>query len=90
MNINLLVLHRKESYPGEYAPEIVAVADEVQMDENPDWWHEEIDRQKKTIANDANAWAVVTIDVPTSQIMAALYPDAKADAKIVSTEKLPS
>lgn len=74
MKAHLLVLHRKESYDGEFGPEIVAVCDEFTMDENPAWWVEETARQKAAVGNNASAWAEVTIEVPTYALMTALYP----------------
>ena len=63
MRVTMLVLQRKVSYEGEMGPEILACADEVTLDENPDWWSEEVARQKASIANDA--------------IQKALYPEQR-------------
>lgn len=42
MRARLLVLHRKEMYPGENGPEIMAVADEYTLDQNSEWWESEV------------------------------------------------
>lgn len=75
MRVTLLALQRKNFYDGEHAPEIVASVDEATLDENPDWWPEEIARQKKSIGDDADAWAEITVEVPDGAIQKALYPN---------------
>ena len=72
MRVTMLVLQRKVSYEGEMGPEILACADEVTLDENPDWWSEEVARQKASIGNDADAWAV-----SNDAIQKALYPEQR-------------
>lgn len=74
MMIFLLVLHRKETYPGEYRPEVVSVVDEVTLEENPAWWVDEIAKQKAVIGDDAERWTVITASMPDNALMAALYP----------------
>jgi hypothetical protein len=41
MNFLILIGQRKERYPGEYAPEALAVIDEVGNEENPDYMREQ-------------------------------------------------
>lgn len=76
MKMTLLVLHRKERYEGEYLPEVISVVDEVTMDENPQWWDEELRKQKSIHhdGSDISAWAEIEIEVPTEDVMKALYP----------------
>lgn len=75
MKMRLLALHRKEDYPGQYLPEIMTVVDEGTLDENPEWWPAEIERQKKAHQDSTvAAWAEVEIEVPTQSILDALYP----------------
>lgn len=45
------------------------------LDENPQWWPEEIARQKDSIGDDAHAWAEITVEVPDDAIQKALYPN---------------
>ena len=74
MNVRLLVGHRKDSYPGEYAPEVVAVVDEFTIDDNPEWWSNEVAKQKALWGTDADAWAEIEVSLPREELMAALYP----------------
>lgn len=75
MRIELLILQRKESYPGELRPEIVSLVDEVTQDENPDWWPEEIEKQKRSMEDEAERWVIVSTEIPDAEIARALYPE---------------
>lgn len=77
MRARLLVLHRKEIYPGEFGPEVMAVADEYTLDQNPEWWENEVARQRDLVADDAAAWAEVDIEISADALMRALYPARK-------------
>ena len=86
LDVTLLVMHRNESYPGQFAPEVLAVVDELTLDVNPEWWTEEIAKQKASIGDDASAWAEVTVRLPVETLMSALYPTiAPLNANIVAT-----
>ena len=86
MRVTLLVLHRRESYPGQYSPEVMSVVDEVTLEENPDWGTEEVERQQNSVGGDASAWAQVSVELSTDQLMAALYPQPVVlDTTIVAT-----
>lgn len=74
MKIQLLALQRKERYPGEYGPEIVAVVDEHTLEESPEWWPIEIARHKADLGDEADAWAVLDVALPIAAVMSALYP----------------
>jgi hypothetical protein len=74
VRIELLVLHRKESYPGELAPEIVDVVDEYSLDEYPQGWADRVAEHKREIGNEASAWALVATSIEVDDLMAALYP----------------
>ena len=74
MEIQLLVLHRKEDFEGQLRPEVLAVVDEVTLEENPPWWPEEIAKQKAAVGDDAAAWAIVRATLDDEALMAALYP----------------
>lgn len=88
MKTHLLVMHRKESYPGEHAPEVLSVCDEWTMDENPEWWDKEVAMRKRTVGSDASAFAEIVVDLPTDTVMAALYPAPIVPATIVATTPL--
>jgi hypothetical protein len=38
---------RKETYPGQYAPEALEVMDEYGMEDNPEWLEGKLDEHKK-------------------------------------------
>ena len=80
LTVRLLILQRKCRYPGELAPEVMAVVDEVTLDENPSWWPDEISRHKDSVGDDADAWAEVEVDIPVDAVIAALYPTPKVPA----------
>ncbi len=73
--IRLLIAHRKETYHGQFAPEILAGVDEWTLDENPDYWVEKVAAEKAEQDDDVNAWAEVEIELNTADLMAALYPN---------------
>lgn len=87
MRARLLVLHRKEIYPGEFGPEIMAVADEYTLDQNSEWWENEVARQKSLVADEASAWAEVDIEISADALMRALYPGRKSLAVEVVGEE---
>lgn len=75
MLVRLLVLHRKESYPGEYAPEVMAAVDEGTLVDDPAWWEGAVAEQKAACEGETGLhWAEVDLDVPTEAVMEALYP----------------
>lgn len=74
MKIYLLVMHRREDYPGQHGPEVLAVVDQWTLDENPEWWDAEVARQKSLVGGDAAAWTVVTAVLDQDELMRALYP----------------
>lgn len=87
MQITMLVMHRKENYPGEYGPEIAAAMDEFVMDEAPNAWAEEVATCKSALADEAKAWAEVVIEVSKEALMSALYPSRNPiPAQIVKPE----
>lgn len=80
LTARLLILQRKCRYPGELAPEVLAVVDEMTLDENPEWWPTEVAKNKDAVGDDADAWAEVEIEMPLAEIRAALYPARKVPA----------
>ncbi|MGL5816619.1 MAG: hypothetical protein ACRCYR_03580 [Phycicoccus sp.] len=78
MKINLLVMQRKGHPTGQYLPEVLAVVDEVTLDDNPDWWDSEKREQLHRVGDDVDAWAEVTLDVAETDLARALYPQAAA------------
>jgi len=74
MIVRLLVHHMEGNYPGEYLPEIATATDEGVLEANPEWWADEIERQKDDSGRD-QAWAEVDIEVNEDDLMSILYPN---------------
>ena len=87
MLVHLLVGHREESYPGQYAPEFLEVADEYTMEENPQWLQDKYDEYKKDTS--FASLTIVTTTLKTDQIMAALYPENKVENTGVAKDNTP-
>lgn len=49
MKLTVLFIQRKEQYPGQRLPEALAIVDEGTMEENPEWWPKEVQRQLKDV-----------------------------------------
>jgi hypothetical protein len=47
MKLYIVLAQRKEAYPGQFAPEALAVVTEYDRDENPDWIQSQLDDAKK-------------------------------------------
>lgn len=76
MKIKLLVIQRVQPYPNAYLPEILSVVDEVTLDDNPEWWDEEVEKQLALVGeDDIDSWAILSAEIPIRQIEQALYPD---------------
>lgn len=75
--IDLLVVigQRKDSYPGENAPEALAVITEYGNDENPDYIQDELKRAKAD--PDMEAAAIFTITINRGEIDRVLRPQSK-------------
>jgi hypothetical protein len=74
MKISILFGLRKESYVGEYGPEVLAARDEFSIDESPEGWHDAIEATKKTVATEMQAMSVIDMVVDDSVIRAILLP----------------
>src|SRR5690606_2314849 len=76
LKIKLLVIQRVQPYPNAYLPEILSVVDEVTLDDNPEWWDEEVEKQLALVGeDDIDSWAILSAEIPIRQIEQALYPD---------------
>src|SRR5690625_3564463 len=87
VKIQMLAMHRREDYPGQYGPEILAVVDQWTLDENPEWWDEEIARLKRSVGGEAGAWAVVTATLNDDDLMAALYPHNEVPLDVTQADQ---
>jgi hypothetical protein len=65
-NVHLIVGQRICSYPGEYAPEVIASADEFANDDNPDYLADE--RKKAEASAEYIAIAEIVVQVPFEAI----------------------
>lgn len=68
MKITVLFMLRKESYHGEFGPEVLGAIDEFVRDENPDAWPEEVEGLKRRYKDEAAGFAEVNIEVNQDQV----------------------
>ena len=66
--IYVLFMQRRESYPGQYGPEVVCAIDEFCLDENPEGWEKQVEKGKKDNESDAAGFAMVKIEVDQAKI----------------------
>lgn len=83
----ILALHRIESYPGESLPELLVIADQSTLEENPEWFDGEVKKVKESVGSDAAAWAVLDIELDEAAVMAALYPRHVVSAEITGSDR---
>ena len=69
---HIVVGQRKESYPGEYAPEALAVMDEYGVEDNGQWLQDTLAENRSS--GDFEAVEIVRLEVPREAIMAILRP----------------
>jgi hypothetical protein len=73
MILNILFGQRKCRYDGEYAHEALEVADELVMEENPDWI---IDCARQYTSNpEFESAAILVVRVDDAAINACLFPN---------------
>lgn len=82
MDIIVLVAQRKVSYPGQYAPEVVASISANEHSDNPDYMDGQVKDAKDS--GEFSAQAVVTLRVDDKAIEALLNPSATLHAEVVS------
>lgn len=75
MILHILMGQRKEAYPGEYAPEALAVIDENAHSDNPEYIAGE--KAKYLGSDEFESLAVIDMEVSDASIMAILRPSAK-------------
>lgn len=68
MRISVVIGIRKENYPGEYGPEVIAARDEFTIDENPEGWLAEVDQARATFSSEMQAMGVFDIVVDDEAI----------------------
>lgn len=72
MDLFVLMGQRTESYPGEYAPEALAVIDEVGDEDNPDYMRDELKKAKDS--GDFENTVVIKVTVSGGEVMKLLRP----------------
>lgn len=87
MRARILVMQRKGAYPGQYAPEVLAIVDEHTLEDNPTWWDEEKQRQHDLVGEDAQAFAEVDLVLNDAAIERALYPQIVVEYPQVVEER---
>lgn len=80
MILKVLMGQRKESYPGEYAPEALEVMTEYDFSENESWILDKFDEQKKE-----KHWEnlrIIDVKIDDKALMNILRPTAVLEGKI--------
>ena len=72
MKIFVLFGQRIESYPGQYSPEALAVADEICYSDNPDYLLGELEKYEKS--DDFTSLKIVPIDISSQKLHEILHP----------------
>ena len=85
MILKVLFVQRKESYPGQYAPEAVAITDEFSEEENPRCFDEECIAALTNLADEICGHAVVEIEVDQDAIRRACEPRPRVVGKVAGT-----
>lgn len=68
MLLHVLFMQRKESYPEEFAPEVVLAIDERTLAENPEHWEAEVATKKIAHKDDAAGFAELTISIDGDEV----------------------
>jgi len=86
MQIHLIIAQRKESYKGQYAPEVLDAIDEYGNDENAgEWLAKKLDeyRNPDRANSEFEAVEVVTVEVSTKAILERLRPTGVIAAEVL-------
>jgi hypothetical protein len=81
MILHILMGQRTESYPGQYAPEALAIIDEHGHSDNPEYMAGE--KAKFLASNEFESLAVIDLDVSASAISSHLRPKHNAVAATI-------
>ena len=82
MKISVVIGIRKESYSGEYGPEVVAARDEFTIDENPEGWFFEVERAKADFSSEMQAMGIFDIVVDDAAIRKRLLSTPTLQGKL--------
>jgi hypothetical protein len=83
MDLFILFIQRKESYPGQYAPEALVVWDEHAMAENPEGFEEACAEELKAHGDEVMAHKVVRVRVDGDRIRKLLIGSPLLQGEIV-------
>jgi hypothetical protein len=83
MELHILWGQRICDYDGQYAPEALEIADQLTMDDNPEWFSGKMDEYIRS--NDFDSVQAMKIKIKDSDIDNCLYPQRD----IVDVEVLP-
>jgi hypothetical protein len=72
--LKVLMYQLKQRYDGEYAPNVEAIWDENEIDQNPQGWAEIVDKAYKQVGGEYENVAVITIEVKDDLYAAPQYP----------------
>jgi hypothetical protein len=83
MDLHILFIQRKESYPGECAPEALVVWDEYSVDENPEGFENAIKLSLAGQGSDVAAHRVIRVRVDQERIHKLLVKVPTVDGSII-------
>lgn len=83
MEIRTLWAKRRDSYPGEHAPELLVAWDEFSIDDYREGWEDAKASELAAMEGDLVASAELVIDVPDDAVFA-LFESPKVSAEVVS------
>jgi len=70
--VHILIGQRICAYEGEYAPEVIASADEFTNEDNPDWLIDE--RKKAEDSKEFSSIALIEVELPFDAVLDRLNP----------------
>ena len=82
MKLHILFGQRKESYEGEFGPEVLTATDEFTLEENPDRWESELETTKRMNADEMQAMREIVVEVDGDKIRNLLLVTPKVKGEI--------
>lgn len=84
MKLHVLFIQRKESYPGQYAPEARIVWDEYSRDENPEGFDEAVEKDLAEVGRSSIiGHKVIAVEVPQDEIRSKILDTPVVEGQIV-------
>lgn len=84
--IYLLIGQRKVAYPGQYAPEALAVADEYTQDDNPEYLLNEFTKYEKS--NEFSSLKVIKVNVKEDFYKLLHPPEPEVSGEVIDELRL--